>query len=341
MKPQKLLLAVPRGFCGGVRRAIDVVDLALTLWPPPIYVRKEIVHNQHIVEDFKARGVLFVGEVDEVPEGALVIFSAHGIAPQVKSLAAARRLRVIDATCPLVTKVHLEAVRYARQGMSIILIGHPGHDEVVGTMGEAPADIRLVSTVEDAERVAVADASLVAVITQTTLSVGDTQEILQILKRRFPHLVTPARDDICYATQNRQTAVKILAQQADLVLVLGSSNSSNSVRLKEVAERTGTRAYLIDDSKGIQPDWLAESQCVGLTAGASVPEYLVQDTVAYLRARGLTDIQEVEVIHEDESFALPPNLSRGGLVQLRWTEESSNRPGIPRSSQADANGQYS
>lgn len=310
MKLKKLLLAKPRGFCAGVDRAIDVVNMARELYGQPIFVRKEIVHNRHVIEFLAAKGVIFVEEIDEVPEGAVAIFSAHGVSPEVRAKAAAKRLTIIDATCPLVTKVHQEAIRFAEQGRSIILIGHQGHEEVVGTMGEVPDRIQLVGSAEEAEQVQVADPNRVAVTTQTTLGVDDTQEIVDVLKRRFPTLVTPASDDICYATQNRQNAVKIIAQEADVVFVLGSANSSNSRRLKEVAESAGARAYLIDDESEIDPLWLEDAECVGVTAGASAPEYLVQKVVAYFRARGVTEIQEVEAIEENVTFAPPPELAR-------------------------------
>lgn len=310
MKLKKLLLAKPRGFCAGVDRAIDVVNMARELYGQPIFVRKEIVHNRHVIEFLAAKGVIFVEEIDEVPEGAVAIFSAHGVSPEVRAKAAAKRLTIIDATCPLVTKVHQEAIRFAEQGRSIILIGHKGHEEVVGTMGEVPDRIQLVGSAEEAEQVQVADPNRVAVTTQTTLGVDDTQEIVDVLKRRFPTLVTPASDDICYATQNRQNAVKIIAQEADVVFVLGSANSSNSRRLKEVAESAGARAYLIDDESEIDPLWLEDAECVGVTAGASAPEYLVQKVVAYFRAMGVTEIQEVEAIEENVTFAPPPELAR-------------------------------
>jgi len=310
MAPVKLLLAKPRGFCAGVERAIEVVNLALELYARPIYIRKEIVHNKHVIDSFVAKGVIFVEELDDVPEGATVIFSAHGISPQVRSEAKAKRLHVIDATCPLVTKVHLEAVRFAREGRSIILVGHAGHEEVIGTMGEAPEQIQLVASVEQAEKIQVTDPVRVAVTTQTTLGVDDTKEVIEALKRRFPSLVTPASDDICYATQNRQTTIKLIARQADLVLVLGSGNSSNSRRLKEVAEEAGARARLIEDVSKIDPVWLEGVRCVGITAGASAPEHLVQEVVQYFRERGVSDIQEIEAIEERVTFAPPVELVR-------------------------------
>jgi 4-hydroxy-3-methylbut-2-enyl diphosphate reductase len=309
MSVKKLLLAKPRGFCAGVERAIDVVNLALEMCGPPIYVRKEIVHNKHVIETLAAKGAIFVEELDEVPEGELVIFSAHGIAPEVRTMAAAKHLQVVDATCPLVTKVHLEAIRFARAGLSIILVGHAGHDEIIGTMGEVPDHIHLVGSVEMAEKVQVPDPDRIAVTTQTTLGVDDTREIIDVLKRRFPKLVTPSSDDICYATQNRQTAVKLLAKEADLVLVIGSENSSNTRRLREVAEMSGTRAFLIEDASKIDAAWLEEAQTVAITAGASAPEYLVQEVVNYFKKLGVEDVTEVGAIEEQVTFTPPPELA--------------------------------
>ena len=310
MKPKKLLLAKPRGFCAGVDRAIDVVEMALTLYEGPIYVRKEIVHNKHVIQSLASKGVIFVEEINEVPEGSVVIFSAHGVSPEVRSMAAAKRLTVIDATCPLVTKVHQEAIRFAQEGRSIILVGHEDHEEVVGTLGEAPRNIRVVGSVAEAQKIQVSDPDHVAVTTQTTLGVDDTREILDALKQRFPTLIAPASDDICYATQNRQTAIKTLATDTDLVLVIGSRNSSNSRRLKEVAESAGARAYLIDDVSEIEPRWLDGVECVGVTAGASAPEHLVQEVVEYFKKIGVTDIEEVAVIEEKVTFVPPPELAR-------------------------------
>ncbi|MBI1940481.1 MAG: 4-hydroxy-3-methylbut-2-enyl diphosphate reductase [Acidobacteria bacterium] len=309
MKVRKLLLAKPRGFCAGVERAIDVVNMALELCGPPIYVRKEIVHNKHVIETLAAKGAIFVEEIEEVPEGELVIFSAHGVSPEVRTAAAAKRLRVVDATCPLVTKVHLEAMRFARQGLTIILVGHAGHDEIIGTMGEVPGSIQLVGSVGEAEKVQVPDPDRVAVTTQTTLGVDDTREIIDVLKRRFPKLLTPSSDDICYATQNRQTAVKLLANEADLVLVIGSDNSSNTRRLREVAEMSGARALLIEDATKIDPTWLEGVRTVAITAGASAPEHLVQDVVDYFRTLGVEDVSEVEAIEERVTFTPPPELA--------------------------------
>lgn len=291
-------------------RAIDVVEMALSLYEGPIYVRKEIVHNKHVIQSLASKGVIFVEEINEVPEGSVVIFSAHGVSPEVRSMAAAKHLTVIDATCPLVTKVHQEAIRFAQEGRSIILVGHEDHEEVVGTMGEAPRNIRVVGSVAEAQTIQVSDPGRVAVTTQTTLGVDDTREILDALEQRFPTLIAPASDDICYATQNRQTAIKTLASETDLVLVIGSRNSSNSRRLKEVAESAGARAYLIDDVSEIDPAWLRGVACVGVTAGASAPEHLVQEVVEYFRRMGVTDIEEVPVIEEKVTFVPPPELAR-------------------------------
>jgi 4-hydroxy-3-methylbut-2-en-1-yl diphosphate reductase len=310
MTLKKMLLARPRGFCAGVDRAIDVVSIALELYPGPIYVRKEIVHNKHVIDSFVERGVVFVDEIDEIPDGAVAIFSAHGVSPAVRTIATAKRLNVIDATCPLVTKVHLEAMRFVKEGRSIILIGHRGHEEVVGTTGEAPDQIEVVGSPDEAERVQVRDPDRVAAITQTTLGVDDANEILAVLRRRFPRLATPSSDDICYATQNRQTAVKALAKAAPLVLVLGSDNSSNSKRLKEVAEVAGARAYLIDDASEIDPAWLEGVECVGVTAGASAPEHLVQQVVAYFIAKGVAEVEEIATVEERVTFVPPPELAR-------------------------------
>jgi 4-hydroxy-3-methylbut-2-enyl diphosphate reductase len=293
-----------------VDRAIDVVNLALELYPGPVYVRKEIVHNVHVVNDLRAKGAIFVDELDEVPDGATVIFSAHGVSPDVRARAAARGLKVIDATCPLVTKVHHEAVRFAREGRPIVLVGHQGHDEVVGTMGHAPEHIQLIGSAEEAEALRVPDADRVAVITQTTLSLDDTSTVVDVLRRRFPSIEAPTRDDICYATQNRQVAVKALARRAPVILVIGSKNSSNSNRLAEVAQAAGARAYLIDDISQIELAWLEGVECLGITAGASAPEHLVDEVVRFFRARGATDIEEIEATTEEVSFALPPELVR-------------------------------
>ncbi len=310
----------PRGFCAGVDRAIDIVDQALELFPPPLYVRKEIVHNRAVVDGFRARGVIFVDSLDEVPEDSVVVFSAHGVAPAVRAKAQGRRLRVIDATCPLVTKVHLEVRRFVRQGYHIVLIGHAGHDEVLGTMGEAPETIHLVGSTEEVQRLTLPAAGKLVYLTQTTLSVDETREIVAALQARFPYIVGPPKDDICYATQNRQEAVKALvADSVEVVLVLGSESSSNSKRLSEVAEELGARAYLIDSVRDIEPEWLQGVEHVGVTAGASAPEYLVQEVLAWLGARGAR-IEERELIHEDIEFALPPELL------------AARRPGLERRS---------
>jgi 4-hydroxy-3-methylbut-2-enyl diphosphate reductase len=310
MPLKKVLLANPRGFCAGVERAIDVVNMVLQRFGSPIYVRREIVHNKYVIRSLAAKGAVFVDELDEVPEGAVAIFSAHGVSPDVRARAAAKNLKVIDATCPLVTKVHGEAIRYAREGRFIILVGHAGHDEVIGTMGEVPDQIQLVGSVEEAESVQVPDPDRVAVTTQTTLGVDDANVIIEVLRRRFPKLITPASDDICYATQNRQTAVKLLAEEADLVLVLGSDNSSNSRRLREVAEDAGAKAFLIEDASEIDPAWLEGVACVAVTAGASAPEYLVQQVVAYFQRMGVEQVEEITATEEKVTFLLPPELTR-------------------------------
>ncbi|MFQ5803509.1 MAG: 4-hydroxy-3-methylbut-2-enyl diphosphate reductase [Candidatus Methylomirabilales bacterium] len=307
---ERVILAAPRGFCAGVDRAIDIVNLALELYGTPVYVRKEIVHNAHVVQELGGRGAVFVDDLEEVPDGARVIFSAHGIAPEVRTQAAAKGLRVIDATCPLVTKVHYEALKYDRDGRWVILVGHAGHDEVIGTMGHAPGRMQLVGTVEEAEQVQVADPDRVSVITQTTLSIDDTREIIAVLKRRFPSAVFPPKDDICYATQNRQVVVKQMAGTIDLLLVIGSPNSSNSMRLVEVAQADGVRAYLIDDVSEIDPVWLKGVRTVGITAGASAPEHLVQEAIDFFRRSGVSQVEEWDGIREDVVFALPPEIQK-------------------------------
>jgi len=299
---QQIVLAGPRGFCAGVDRAIDIVELALQVCPPPVYVRKEIVHNRHVVEALRAKGAHFVDELDEVPDDATVIFSAHGISPAVRAEAHRRGLRVIDATCPLVTKVHLEAVRYAREGYSIILVGHADHDEVVGTMGEAPDRMFLIAHPEDVDKLKV------AYLTQTTLSVDDTRDCIEALRRRFPKIVGPAKDDICYATQNRQAAVKTVAGAVDVLLVIGAANSSNANRLVEVSTVMGTPSYLINDKNDIKPEWLEGLDRVGVTAGASTPEHLVTEVVEELRRKRGSKVQEVHVVEEDVRFGLPREL---------------------------------
>jgi len=307
---ERVILAAPRGFCAGVDRAIDIVNLALQLYGTPVYVRKEIVHNAHVVQELRGRGAVFVDELDEVPDGGRVIFSAHGISPQVRTQAAAKGLQVIDATCPLVTKVHLEALKFTRDGRWIILVGHAGHDEVIGTMGHVPGRMALVGSVEEAERVEVPDSDRVSVITQTTLSIDDTRDIIAVLRRRFPKAVFPPKDDICYATQNRQMAVKEMAGVVDLLLVIGSPNSSNSMRLVEVAQAAGVRAYLIDDISEMDPRWLEGVRTVGITAGASAPEHLVQEAVEFFRRMGVSRVEEVDGIREDVVFALPSEIQR-------------------------------
>jgi 4-hydroxy-3-methylbut-2-enyl diphosphate reductase len=305
----EIVLAGPRGFCAGVERAIDIVELALDVCPPPVYVRREIVHNRHVVETLRTKGAIFVDELDEVPDGATVIFSAHGVSPAVREEATRRGLRVIDATCPLVTKVHLEAIRYAREHYSIVLIGHEDHDEVIGTLGEAPQRIFVIDSVAAAERLEVPNPDKVAYLTQTTLSVDDTRDVIEALRRRFPRIVGPSRDDICYATQNRQAAVKTVAAGVDVVLVIGAANSSNANRLVEVSKSAGTRAYLINDVGDVRPEWLAGARRVGVTAGASTPEVLVTQAVEALRRDG-AGVREVHVVEEDVRFALPSELER-------------------------------
>jgi 4-hydroxy-3-methylbut-2-enyl diphosphate reductase len=308
MSLHKVILAKPRGFCAGVERAIEVVEQALERFPGPVYVRKQIVHNPHVVNALRQKGALFVEELTEVPSGSTAIFSAHGVSPAVHEAARERELKVIDATCPLVTKVHVEAKRFAREGYTLLLIGHAGHEEVEGTMGEAPEAIRLVQTSEEARTVAVGNPDKVAVITQTTLSVDDTREITEVLKGRFPKLVVPTKDDICYATQNRQNAVKAIAREAEVILVIGAKNSSNSIRLTEVAEDAGRRAHLINDAGEIHPAWFDGVTCVGVTSGASAPEHLVQEVVERLKTLGATRIEEWELVKEDVSFGLPAEL---------------------------------
>ena len=298
-------MAWPRGYCAGVERAVDTVDRALRIYGPPVYVRKQIVHNIHVVRDLEAKGAVFVEEETEVPEGATVILSAHGVAPEVYTNSRLRSLNVIDATCPLVTKVHLEARRFARDGYTILLIGHEGHEEVVGTTGEAPEHIRLVGSPAEARMVQIPDPERVSYLSQTTLSVDETTEIIDVLRQRFPALMGPPRDDICYATQNRQEAVKDLARGSDVVLVIGSNNSSNSKRLVEVAQTMGTPAYLIDDETEIQDAWLAGRDTVGVTSGASAPEWLVERVIDALKARGAATVDQLRTIEEHMQFSLP------------------------------------
>jgi 4-hydroxy-3-methylbut-2-enyl diphosphate reductase len=310
--PDKLLLASPRGYCAGVDRAVQTVERALELYGAPVYVRKEIVHNKHVVEELRERGAIFVDSEQEVPEGSTVVFSAHGVAPSVHAGARELRLRTIDATCPLVTKVHVEAKRFAADGYTIVLIGHEGHEEVEGTMGEAPDRIVLVQSEEDVDSLELDDPQKVAYITQTTLSVDETVSIIKRLKQRFPAIVGPRTDDICYATTNRQAAVKQLARACDLVLVIGSRNSSNSNRLVEVAREHGASSHLIDNERQVEDEWLDGMRVVGITSGASAPEGLVQRLVEFFRARGNPIVEELEVIREDVRFMLPKAIRQAG-----------------------------
>ena len=307
--PEKILLAAPRGYCAGVDRAVQTVERALELYGAPVYVRKEIVHNKHVVEQLKDRGAIFVDELDgTIPEGAMTVFSAHGVSPTVHAEAEQRGLRTIDATCPLVTKVHREAVKFAAEGYTIVLIGHDGHEEVEGTMGEAPEAIVLVETVEDVDALQVADPDRLAYISQTTLSVDETRVIINRLRERFPNITGPRTDDICYATTNRQAAVKQMAPHCDLVLVIGSKNSSNSNRLVEVAREHGAASYLIDNEAQVREEWLEDVRVVGITSGASAPDELVQRLVGFFRDRGTEDVQEYEVVKEDVRFMLPKTI---------------------------------
>jgi 4-hydroxy-3-methylbut-2-enyl diphosphate reductase len=313
--PEKLLLAAPRGYCAGVDRAVQTVERALDLYGAPVYVRKEIVHNKHVVAKLRDRGAIFVDEETEVPEGETVVFSAHGVAPSVHANAGERALRTIDATCPLVTKVHVEAKKFAAQGYTIVLIGHAGHEEVEGTMGEAPDHIVLIETEEDVERLEVEDPDRVAYISQTTLSVDETNAIILRLRERFPKITGPRTDDICYATTNRQAAVRQLARECDLVLVIGSRNSSNSNRLVEVARDLGADSYLIDNEAQVREEWLEGKRVVGITSGASAPEELVERLVDFFRARGTEDVSELEVVREDVRFMLPKEIRREMAAQ--------------------------
>jgi 4-hydroxy-3-methylbut-2-enyl diphosphate reductase len=301
----KIILANPRGFCAGVNMAIDCVDQVLKVKGPPVYVYHEIVHNKHVVQDFQGRGVTFVNDVEEVPEGGVVVYSAHGISPAVRRASKQRRLIEVDATCPLVTKVHVEAKKFAADDYTIVLVGHAGHEEVEGTMGEAPGHIVLIEDEAGVESLEVKDPQKVAYISQTTLSVDETRAIINRLRERFPAIVGPRTDDICYATTNRQAAVKQLARESDLVLVIGSRNSSNSNRLVEVAREHGADSYLIDNESQVREQWLADKRVVGITSGASAPEELVQRLVEFFRRRGTEDIQELEVVSEDVRFMLP------------------------------------
>ncbi|HUR36477.1 MAG TPA: 4-hydroxy-3-methylbut-2-enyl diphosphate reductase [Terriglobales bacterium] len=305
---KKLLLLKPRGFCAGVVRAIDIVRIALETFGAPIYVRREIVHNRYVVDDLSSKGAIFVNEIDEVPEGARVIYSAHGVAPEVRAHSKARGLRVIDATCPLVTKVHVEAAKFAKQGYSILLIGHRDHEEVVGTLGEAPEVTQVVGSPEEVKNLTVPDPDKVAYVTQTTLSLDEASTIINALKQKFPNIHEPPAQDICYATENRQVAVKQVAGDTDLLLVVGSVNSSNSNRLVEVARNLGRASHLIDSYTDIKPEWLNGVQTVSLTAGASAPEVLVKEVIEFLANEGFTDVEEVEVMPENVRFGLPPEI---------------------------------
>jgi 4-hydroxy-3-methylbut-2-enyl diphosphate reductase len=307
--PERILLAAPRGYCAGVDRAVQTVERALELHGPPVYVRKEIVHNKHVVEQLRERGAIFVDELDDtIPEGAITVFSAHGVSPAVHAEADRRALQTIDATCPLVTKVHREAVKFASEGYTIVLIGHDGHEEVEGTMGEAPESIVLVETEEDVDKLEVANPDKLAFISQTTLSVDETRQIINRLRERFPNITGPRTDDICYATTNRQAAVKQMAAHCDLVLVIGSKNSSNSNRLVQVAREHGADSHLIDNEDQVREEWLEGARVVGISSGASAPEELVQRLVAFFRERGTEDISEFEVMQEDVRFMLPKTI---------------------------------
>jgi 4-hydroxy-3-methylbut-2-en-1-yl diphosphate reductase len=304
----RVVLAQPRGFCAGVERAIEIVERALKLYGPPVYVRHEIVHNKRVVEDLKAKGAVFVEELDEIPDGAISVFSAHGVSQKVEDNAASRSLPVLDATCPLVAKVHKEGQRYSAKGFDIILIGHHGHPEVEGTMGRIPGNVYLVSSPEDAATLEVKDPERVAYVTQTTLSVDDTREVIEALKVRFPKIVGPDVKDICYATQNRQAAVRELAKEVNVILVVGAKNSSNSNRLREIGEEMGVPSYLIDDARALDPKWLADAKSIGVTAGASAPEELVQELIARLRDFGDLELELLDGIKENVYFKLPEQL---------------------------------
>jgi 4-hydroxy-3-methylbut-2-enyl diphosphate reductase len=309
LENHKVVLASPRGFCAGVVRAIDIVNFALEVYGQPIYVRREIVHNKYVVNELCQKGIIFVNELDEVPLGSRVIFSAHGVAPEIRAEAKSRRLKVIDATCPLVTKVHREAIKYARLGYRIVLIGHSDHDEVIGTLGEAPEAITVLDDERDIDRLSLPDPSRVVYLTQTTLSLNDTKHIVGKLRHKFPSIIAPGSEDICYATQNRQSAVLELTKKTEMILVVGSANSSNSCRLVEVAQSTGTPAHLIDNIEDIQTLWLEGVKSVGLTAGASAPEGLVERVVHYLNGLGYPEVETTEGIVEHVEFSLPPELA--------------------------------
>ena len=305
---KRVLLLKPRGFCAGVVRAIDIVKIALDTFGAPIYVRREIVHNRFVVNELAEKGAIFVNEIEEVPAGQRVIYSAHGVSPAVREASKARGLKVIDATCPLVTKVHVEAVKFAKQGYSLVLVGHRDHDEIEGTLGEAPEATQVVSNVAEVEALVVPDPDRVAYLTQTTLSLDEARDIIHALKVKFPNIVGPHTQDICYATENRQVAVRNVAHNAGLVLVVGSTNSSNSNRLVEVSNNLGTKAYLIDNSAAIDPKWLEGADSVAVTAGASAPEVLVEDVINYLQQNGYSSVEEVEVMPENVRFGLPPEI---------------------------------
>jgi 4-hydroxy-3-methylbut-2-enyl diphosphate reductase len=307
--PRRVLVAAPRSFCAGVERAIDIVELALQRYPRPVYVRRQIVHNAHVVADLQRQGAVFVDELDQVPDGTTVVFSAHGVAPAVRQEAARRGLNVIDATCPLVAKVHSEARRFVGRGDTVLLIGHAGHDETEGTLGQVPGKIKLVQNVADAEAVTAEDPERVSFLMQTTLALDDAAETVDVLRRRFPSIESSASDDICYATTNRQQAVRAIATESDVLIVLGSANSSNSRRLVEVAERCGVPAHLVDDATEILPAWLEGVATVGITAGASAPPHLVDEVIATLRALGPVDVDERVIAHEDLTFTLPKGVA--------------------------------
>lgn len=318
-----ILVASPRGFCAGVSYAVEVVNLVLEQHGAPVYVRHEIVHNRHVCDSLRTRGARFVEDLSDVPNGSLLIFSAHGVSPAVREEARARNLRVVDATCPLVTKVHMEALRYARDGYEILVIGHRGHVEVAGTLGHAPDRMHLVETAADVDRLQIRDPERVAVVTQTTLSVDDTRDIIEAIRKRFPHVHTPRKDDICYATQNRQTAVKELARQTDVVLVIGSPTSSNANRLVEVARNQGRIAYLIQDADEIDATWVANATTIGLTAGASTPEPLVQAAIEHLRHLGFTSVRDMITAEENVTFPLPREL-RPGFTRTATAPHNQN-----------------
>lgn len=306
---KKILIAAPRGWCAGVERAVEIVEKALDRYGQPVYVRKQIVHNLHVVHDLESKGAIFVESEEDIPEGSICVLSAHGVAPTVYANAEKRSLTVIDATCPLVTKVHVEAQRFAKQGKTIFLIGHQGHEEVEGTFGQAPGQTFVIESPEDVERVTAVDPESVAFISQTTLAVDDTVQIRDALRQRFPNIKQPTKDDICYASQNRQSAVKALAQSADVVFVVGSKNSSNSNRLVEVARESGAEAHLIEDESSIRPEWLEQARVIGISSGASTPEVLVDRVVAYLSDHGVTEVEEVRVATEDVFFPLPSSVT--------------------------------